>query len=202
MATTNTQTLVTKVATRARDASNIVHSRATVVAVMSQAQRVVNTRLRSFVKTATVTPVARKVLYQPADIAADALFPIAIRAGVRDLSQVCWMGLVANDSRWLRSAGSEPQVFATIGRSIFAVVPAYTGIPQDLTIVYVPALDDLIDLAADFPVIADEHVPMMLDLTEALLLMRARVLEPAQLALERFASALDAEGPEMDRRDG
>jgi hypothetical protein len=202
VATTDTQTLVTKVATRARDASNIAHSRADVVEIMSHAQRAVNSRLRSFVKTVAVTPVAGRSLYVTSEIAADAVRPIAIRVGVRDLTEVCWTSLVANDGRWLRTTGKAPQVFATIGRTMYAVVPAYAGLPQDLTVVYIPALDDLDDDVADFPVIADEHVPLMLDLTEALLLMRARVLEPAQLAMERFAAALDREAPEMDRRNG
>lgn len=202
MATTDTQTLVTKVATRARDASNIAHARADVVALMSHAQRAVNSRLRSYVASTTFTPVAGRALYQTSEIALDALRPIAIRAGVRDLTEVCWDTLVVNDARWLRTTGAAPQVFAALGRSMFAMTPAYALSPQDVTIVYLPALDDLLDLSADFPVIADEHVPMMLDLTETLLLMRARVLEPAQLALERFASALDREAPEMDRRNG
>lgn len=202
MATTDTAALITQVSTRSRDASNTGISRADVLTLLDYASHVVNTHLHAVVSAMDFTPDVGRTLYETTEVSSDALRIIGVRMGGRDLHEVCWTSLVHNHDQWLRLRGTEPQIFATIGRDVWALVPAFSIPGATVSVRYIKKAAALVDDAADFSTLPDEVIPIVLDLVEAVILIRSRQFVAAQQPIARFRDALSIEGPRQDANDG
>ena len=205
MATVDTQTLITEVGNRLRDPNNFAHPRATVVDVLSRVQRCLNIGLRLKLATASFAPTAKRCLYQNTEIASDIGQIIAIRDSARDLMPVPFVDFGNNSPEWLRTDGPQPEVYSLIGRDLVVIAPFQKTAPPTLDVVYAIQTVALVDNVADFAVIPDDYLPLLMDFTEAILLMRGRVFTPESALpalLQRIQKDLGVDAKEQSTRHG
>ena len=203
MATISTQAIITEVGNRLRDPSNFAHPRATVLDILSRVQRCLSIGLRLKITSASFAPTARRCLYEITEIASDIGRIVGVRDLGRDLAEVPFAALGDNDTDWLRREGPQPEVFSTIGRDLVVLTPFQRASPPTLVVFYTMQTVALVDGAADFPVIPDDYVPLLMDITEAILLMRGRIFTPESALPElmsRIEKDLTAGASEQDTR--
>ncbi len=182
------QGLINELAVRLRDPSNVAYPRATVLNVLNYVQYAVNVRLGLVHNTATLT-TGNQALYATTSFATDYIYPVQIfDANNEEIDLVPYTTLVHQDRDWLRAQGNRVLIAAPIGRELLALTPIPYQ-PQTLTIRYVKKPKALADDAgtADWP---DEYKPLVLDLAEALLLLRGRYWNGIQEAISRAAQKL------------
>lgn len=196
------QTLVNDLSRRLRDTANLGYSRATVLEMLNRSQRSINAHLGLVTNEATFTPVNTPLISIPT-IATDIVRIVEIRDDQnRVLTKVPWTHIVYQSDRWLRAIGApQPEVFATIGRDLLVVIPV-ARIPGPLTAHYVRQTPDMADSNASFMVLPDEHKAIIMDLAEAMLCFRGRVIGAMQQALGRLTNALGIEDVFQTARRG
>lgn len=188
--------LLELVARRVRDPSNTAHSRAFILALLSETQRCVNGIAEEVVTTATLTvPPYRSVL------PLEETLPTALRVtGIRDetgqsLTPVPWNALAHANRRWWRSTASRSRVWSTIGRDLLLVSPMAPD-TQTLTAVFVKKTDAL-SSEASVTEVTDATDDVVEDLTEALLLLKSRRLDAVPVALKRVAEFAGVKLPQQ-----
>lgn len=182
--------LVDTVLRRVRDPQGSAHPRDMVRWFLSLAQQVANAGLRSVFVTTSFTTTPFQQVYTLNGLFPNAVRIEAIREGDRNLARVGWPELAQVDRRWSRRTGQRFEVWAPIGRDLFVIHPAQ---PAAATVTVVA--DKLTNsLSADTTVVelTVGDLPVVADLTEAVLDLRARLFEPATAALERLAVAYKA----------
>lgn len=203
MATISTSAIIDEMASRLRDTSSFAHPRAVVLDILSRVQRVLNLGLKFQLTSATFAPTAMRCLYQMTEVAADVGKVVAVRDAGRDLAEIMWDELPSNDAEWLRAEGPQPEAFASIGRDLLVITPMQRIVPPSLTVVYATQTAALVDDVANFPVIPDEYVSLLEDITEAILLLRGRIFTPESALPElvkRIQEALGVGIVEQDNR--
>ena len=188
--------LIERVSLRVRDPSNTAHGRSTVLALLSESQRLVNGIAEEVVATASLTvPPYRTILPIEENV------PTALRVtGVRDesgrsLTPVPWNALAHANRRWWRATSTRSRVWSTIGRDMLVVSPAAPD-TQTLTVVFVKRTDALATEAAITEVITSTD-DVVCDLTEALLLLKARRLDAVPGPLGRVAAFAGVKMPQQ-----
>lgn len=183
--------LINTVARRLRDTGNIGYTRVQVLDIINRTQRSINAYLGLVMNNTTfVTTVAP--LYSVSAIAADIVRIIEVREGSRILTKIPWQHLQHQSPKWVRMPDGQPEVFATIGRDLLALVPV-PKTPTTLTVTYVKLTTNMTDSGVSFMDLPDEHKPLLVDLAEAVLLFRGREFKIMQAALKRIADALGIE---------
>lgn len=205
MATISTDTIITEVGNRLRDPNNFAHPRANVLDILSRVQRCLSIGLRLKVAAVAFQPTAQRCLYQTTEIAADVGRVIAVRDSGRDLFEIQHTALAENNDEWLRLEGPQPEVFSSIGRDLLVIAPFQRISPPELSVVYTTQTAALVDDAANFPVIPDDAIPLLMDVTEAIFLLRGRIFTPESALpelLSRIEQGLTASIIEQDVRHG
>jgi hypothetical protein len=183
--------LIDDLSRRLRDTANLGYPRNTVLDILNRSQRSINAHLGLVTSSATLT-TSNTSLYSIPAIASDIVRIIEVRDSNRLLHKVPWEHLVYQDAKWLRLFGEQAEVFTTIGRDLLTLTPIPV-VATPLTIVYVSQTVNMTDGAAPLMAIPDEHKPILLDLSEAVLLFRGREFKMMQQALQRLVPALSIE---------
>ena len=175
--------LIDELSFRLRDPTNVAYPRVVSLNILNRVQSAVNIRLGLVHGSATFTTTT-SAFYSIAAIAADIAYPVQLfDESQRELDQIDFDRLTQQDPKWSRLRGIRPEVYATLGREGLIVTP----IPRratTLTLRYVKHPTTLTDGAPawDLP---DEHRSLVTDLSEALLMLRARDFAAIQETLTR-----------------
>jgi hypothetical protein len=183
---------VTTLLRRVRDPQGSQHSPTTVLRLLTEAQRTLNT-LYSDVTESADLDVQPRVMHLPLSAA----FPRAIRllsvrtfGGSRDLTELPdWRQLATLDRRWFRRQGDRHLVWAPVGRDAFVIWPGVERIVT-ITAIYARMTDDL---RLDSTIELDNGLhPLLFDLVEGMLLLRGRMFAPLTAVLERLKAGFTA----------
>lgn len=182
-------TLIDLVAKRVRDPQNFAHSRAFVLARLSDAQRFINGALGLVTTTTTLSTLPRKLIYTLSGDLTTTLRPLSVREYTRDLCKLANLNQLNHlDLHWFRSLGHRFEAWCPIGRDLIVIYPA-KDVASTVTVVHVKLLD-VLAAEADTTEIPDEYLEAVLTLTEAMLLIRQRDLAGAQAAIKRLVETL------------
>ena len=172
--------LATAVYGRIRDPLETAHPRWLVIAVLSEAQRLVNASTRALLGEAAITVGIHTGQYEHgmSIINVPAVMPLAIRVetvrdDVRDLTKVNWRHLPQADRGWLKRTGGAAECWAHFSPSRVIVYPTPDK-PTLLHFVYTRLTAPLI-VDADVIELPDVLHPAMLDMVEEVLLARQRL---------------------------
>ena len=180
-------TLLDIVALRVRDPSNTAHSRSTVLGLLSDAQRLVNGIAEEVVATATLTvPPYRTILPVEENLATCLRLTGMRDESGRSLTPVPWRALAHANRAWWRATASRSRCWSTIGRDLVVVTPAAPD-TQTLTAVFVTKTTALATEATVTEVTNATDAAIM-DLTEALLLLKSRRLDAVGGPMARVAA--------------
>lgn len=167
-------TLTATVSTRLRDASNQMHSAATVRSVLTDAQRMVNAEREEIIASAAQAVGANVNFIAIFANVTAAMRLVGVREGVRNLTRMDWRQLLQLD---LTTRSDEFQGWSVIGRDLLALWPA-KKVASSVTLFYVK-LTDAFAAGATLSELDDESLPEVVTLTEASLLLRQRDVEDA-----------------------
>lgn len=174
--------LATVVSRRVRDPNNTAHPAVDVRNLFTHAQRIINTHTEGILQASSLAITAGTAL-----IDFSATIPLvdkllSIRKDNIELPMVPWESLQHANPTWLAARGT-PEVWAPIGRTMFALYPAPDR-AISMTLVGTKTTASLTSSATttDLP---DRHMPALLNLVEQLLLMRQRLLTSAKVAADR-----------------
>ena len=181
-------TAIDLVLTRLRDPNATAHSRAFVMNLLSEAQRLVNAASGSVVASSALATEAQRQLYLITSSLPSVVRVLGVREGPRDLEQLDWRVLYQAFPRWHRAIGSRFEVFCLIGRDLLVVHPAKTE-ASSVDVIYVK-LTTAFALETDLFEIPDDLIPLAIDLTEAVLLLKNRSLVAAAVVGDRIAEKL------------
>jgi len=194
-------TLITELARRLRDTTNVAYPRATVLNIINRVQDAMNVRL-GLVYGQTTFNTGNQALYSTSAIASDYAYPVQMfDANQRELDMISFDRLTQQDEEWVRRFGNRPEVYAPIGRELLAVTPIPV-VAMTLTMRYVKHPTALADAGAPLWDLPDEHKPLLLDLSEALLSLRSRDYIAIQEAVNRAAPKLGLEDAAQVLRKG
>lgn len=205
MATTSTEDIITEVGERLRDPTNFAHTRTLVLEILSRVQRVLNIGLKLRILNVLFTPDPKRTIYDVTEIADDIGKIVGIRDGGRDLDEIPWHKLADNDNRWIQRRGPQPMAFSRFGRDLVMIVPCQEISPPQLRVFYTQQSDDLVDDDTDFPTLPDKYIPLLMDLTELILLIRGRIFTPDSAMpelMDRIEAALTTGVVEQGKHHG
>lgn len=175
--------LLTELYRRTRDPDRVATPEALALDLLGRAQQACNLFTRSTIETADFTLKESRLLYSISiELPACARLE-GVRIGTKDLTEVPWTSIKQIDHHWFRTTGPLAH-WAKVGRDLWAIYPgpeADTGV----TMVYTKMLDPFADTTEDIT-IRSEFFPLLLDLTEALMLIYLRRMGNAQNAVEPF----------------
>lgn len=178
------QTLIDITARRVRDPGLTANTRAFIRDILSRSQRAVNAHLRRIFSTATLTTTRRTMLYPIQGNLASAveIDEILYETDYR-LEKIPWRSLMHGDWEWHRAIKSDMLAFSVIGRDLLLLYP---GLNRDSSVEvgYVKLTNKLVaeDTQTEIP---DEDMLSVLALSEAILLMKARMLDSAETELRK-----------------
>jgi hypothetical protein len=191
--------LIDELSRRLRDLTSTGYPRADILDIVNRTQRAINARL-GLVHTSTAFSTGETPLYSVDAIATNIVRVVDVRDDDRPLQRVPWPQLVHQDSKWIRLRGT-PEVWSPIGRTMIAVIPT-PYITRSLTAVSIKMTSNLADAGAPLLDIPDDFKPILLDLAEAVLLVRAREYKMIEAALTRVLPALGMSVDMQNQRRG
>jgi hypothetical protein len=181
--------LIDEVLTRVRDPQAAAHSRAFVLARLSDAQRFLNGALHLVISTATLTTNAYQQFYSVSGLLTTTLRPIGVRENGRDLATFRDLLQFQHlDLRWFRRAADRFEVWCPVGRDLLVVYPAKRA-ASSVTVIFA-ALTTALAAEQDQTEIPDEYLDPMLRLVEAMLLVKQRDIGAAVALLEQLGQQL------------
>lgn len=181
-------TLVDTVLRRVRDPGGTAHGRTFTRELVSDLQRHVNGATKAVVTTATLTLNPRQQVYGINGLLPDCLRIEYVRDAGRDVPMVPWRSIGQADRHWSRRTGSRPNAWATCGRDLLIITPGMEE-TRTVTVVYT-TLTTALAADMDATELPDQRLPAVLDLAEAILLMRHRLLGVVGPAAERLKATL------------
>lgn len=184
-------TLRAAVQRRVRDATGTFHADALVLDLLSRAQRLINVSTRLVLTSGTLTTAERLQIYTIATEFADGVDVIDVRDGTESLPRTTLQELNQVDRNWFRRIGPRFETWAQIGRTLLVVHPAL-NYASSLTVVYSKLTTDLALDATALELETDSDL-MVMDLTEAILLLRQRKYDQHGRALARFVDRISLE---------
>ncbi len=177
------QTLIDASLQRARDPDGLLHTRVFTLSIISEVQRLINGQLRVVIDSAVMTTDPEKLLYSVNGEVPNAIRINGVRDGSRNLTFIPWETLVQGDPDWFRRIGEDFESWSMIGRDILVVYPAKLA-ASSVTVFYTKLTNDLV-AEATATEMDDDHMMFILDVTEAVLLTRARDFVSAKNVINR-----------------
>lgn len=195
----NGTALIDALARRVRDTTNFAHARTFLLETINRVRRSVVSATQCNINNTTLTPAEERVIYRVSELPVTDVIRVTgfDDADGRELLEVQWEHLVNSDSEWLHRVGPKPLMWARLGRDLLAVYPAVKAADLSaLSVFYIQMPVDLADDAVDVTDVPDEYIPLILDLSEVLVLFRGRIFTPTSAIgepLKRIAQALGIE---------
>lgn len=199
MGTFTGQALINELAERLRDTSNVAYPRASVLRIINLVQDNVNVRLGLVHANATLITDSHAIY--SLETLTRCAYPVQVfgqsevtlvNDGVRELDYIPFNSLVRQEPDWLRKFGQRSEIFSTAGRNLLIILPVPI-VPETLKVRYVTHPTALADDNVTQWDLPDEFKPLVLDLCEAVLLLRARDFHAIQDRLSRAANFLGLE---------
>ncbi len=164
--------LVDTVLQRIFDAGAVGTSRAMVRDLFARCKAILNAAIHSVLGTVNLTVQPFQQVYAYADIASDVIDVIAVRAGARDLSYVEFKRLKQIDFRWFGATELRLRSWSTLAHNLLIVHPMLP-MSEIVSVIYVqqPAI---LGGDADLVQLADDEIPALTKMVEALLRLRQR----------------------------
>lgn len=187
-------TLIDSVLERIRDDIGVGTSRTLTRTTLSSAQRFVNAWLRNVFSTVTLTTYPHQQLYATTAGGLEGLTRIeAVRDGDRNLQRIDdWRELSHISTGWFRDVSDQHEVWSMLGRGVLIVYPAKT------TTSSVDVIGSKLTTALSTEMVAtdiqDDRLQTLLDLTEAVLLLRGRNLPVAAAKIQALIAMTEAPG--------
>jgi hypothetical protein len=180
---------------RARDPLGTANTPTLIWDLFTRLQWAVNAQIEDVVGSYDLPLNARQVVYQiNANIPA-AQKIIGVRDAGKDLYPMEFDVLRGYDLRWFRQTGDYLRWFSLCGYDLLIVGPALDSLQeaQSVEVLY-NAVTATIASDTDTFQIQDENVQSVMELTEAILLAKARDWPEAAQALQRAVKSLGLEG--------
>ncbi len=154
--------------------------------ILSHSQRLVNSHLKTILSTDTLITQPTQQVYSMS-LLPDALRVETVQEGGRDLAMAPWRALAHVSRTWFREVGSHFQVFSKVGRNLLIVHPA----KHDLSVVTVIStkLTDALEPTTTVE-LADSDLLSVLDLAEAVLLVRERRFKSVPEVVKRLSARM------------
>jgi len=196
-------TVINVVARRLRDTANIAYPRAVLVRFVDHAQRVINAYTKSAINTVTVTSPGLLHTFSPVyriiNVLAQECASIEnIRLDGKTLHRVDdFLDLSHQDPNWFGTRGNRWVSWSTIGKDFFILYPIVQPLPTGAVLQFdvVPTRPStILDNGSNDIVLADDLIPILQDLVEALGLIKGRRWSEASDPIARFKSQLDSLG--------
>lgn len=183
--------IVQRVAQRVRGDA---HTPAVMLEVASKCQQIVNAARQIILDSTTLSTVPYLQIYDISTLVPEQVHVLSVREATRDLDRLRdWRELSWRDRRWFRKTSSRFESFAQLGRDILIVHPAKEE-ESSVTVVYVKLLDPFESMASTVE-LHEEHIPLVVDLAELLLLLKERRLDSIPSLIQRVQRALG--GPDV-----
>lgn len=153
--------------------------------VLSYCQQFVSIRFNAAVESDTLNTSGRQQIYDIRSYIPRVGRILAVRDGDRDLDfMLDWRELWYSGRRWFRRIDSQPNAFALIGHDLLVVHPAKEE-NSTVTVIHAKMTDQFVN-PSDVVEVDDDDVPHVLDIAEAILLLRERRMEPLQSVLQNL----------------
>lgn len=180
--------LVSALLRRIRDPQGIANTRVFARSILSDSQRLINAGRNRVLETTALTTNPLQMFYPLTASLPNAVRVRGVREGDRDLEEMTLRQLSQLSSRWFRHIGDRFEAFCRVGRDLLIIYPA-KSISSSVDVVYTKLTDNLVndDEATDMP---DEDLPDVMDLAEAILLIKGRELESVAPLVERITKRL------------
>lgn len=180
--------VVDVVLNRVRDAGASGASRALVLSILSETQRIANLLGRYVIQTTTLNTVANKQVYRISSELSGAARVLNVTEGGRDLSEVRWQSLFALDRNWRKTTNSRFELWAVVGRELLIVHPAKTT-ASSVDVSHVKLLDPLTS-ETQATELDDEELVEAIEFAVILLLLRQRTFAPIGPTIENLTRRL------------
>ena len=183
-------TLLDTILHRLRDVGAVgtAHSRAFVLARLSEVQRVVNTGTRVVLDTATLTTAAQLPFYQISTDLTTTVRVIGVRESNRELTFTPWRELKQIDNDWHRRIGDRFDLWSLIGRDQLILYPTKKA-ASSVTVIFAKLTNALSTegTATEMP---NDELPLLVDVTIALLLAKSKNLVALAPVMEQIRTRL------------
>lgn len=183
MATT-ANLVVDELLRRVRDTQGSAHSRAAVLRLVSDLQRLLNFKTQAVTDTATLSTTPRRLLYDLPSEAASAGPVLEVTSGSLPLAETSLEALAGISPGWFREIGSAFEAWAQPGRTLLVLYPALTA-ASSVTVRYVKLLNDLTSEGQTLE-LPDQRLHELHMLGEAVLSASMRKVEHAAALIERL----------------
>lgn len=176
--------LVDRVLLRARDPGGLSHPRSLVRRLLTDVQRLLNARFGLVVDTATLTTTPWVQWYPITALAPSAARLLTVRDQDRDLARAQVDDFWWEDRSYgFRAPGGRHVAWSAFGRDFICLYPGVDSAVA-LTLVYAKLTNELTDDSITIEIPDDYHLTL-LDIVEALLLLRQRHFSHAKAIMER-----------------
>lgn len=183
------ETARTDVLTRVRMLGTVPYSVTQIYRILSKCQQIINLLLGRVLDTATLTTSASTYFYDLRTEIPTAMKVVSITESNRTLRHFgSWKDFAEYSRTWLADTGTRFEAWYQLGAHLLILYPAKTGASSvEVTFVKAPAAmtanDDVFELA-------DEDVPLVIDLAEILLLVSIRRYAELKLRIAAFGESI------------
>jgi len=182
--------LVDQLLHRVRDPDALGTSRDFCRLILTHVQRILNCKLGYVVETVALATVPNQQIYKVSDPAqaTRAMRLVGVQEGTRDLKKVKWEEFFYLERKWSRAIGNRFDLWSMIGRDLLVIWPAKTT-ADSVNLVYARLTDVLTDdtVAIELP---DDAVPLLLDVSEAMVCLKKRTYQPLTKLVETIQKRL------------
>ena len=180
------ETLIDASLRRVRDTGAAAHSRASVLTVLSNAQKVVNVGTFAQVRSSTMTTNAEQLVYQVSSTLSRIGRILGIQHEGRELDFIEWRMLKNIDPGWWRRTGPQFKVWSAIGRDLLIIYPALTAVDHvGISYVDLPAT---VNDESEGSYLPDDENVLMVDIAEVILRIRTRQLSGLDQMIKKIES--------------
>ena len=157
--------------------------------MVSRCQQLVNASQQLILDSDTLVTVPHMQVYDLSLLIAEQIHVLSVQEGTRDLDKLTdWKELAYHDRQWFRRLGPRFETYAMMGRDILLLHPA-KDVESSVTIVY-NKLTTAFITDDDVVEVPEDSFPLLLNIAEALLLLRDRRLESVPYVIQRVGREL------------
>lgn len=175
---------------RVRDPQGSAHSNTLVLDLLSRCQQILNDALKLVIDETTLTTIPYQNFYTIDTLLPSTLSILSVKDGNSDLQKLSSLDdLKAISWNWHRQIDAKHHCWLQLGETQLVLWPA-KDYESSVTIVSTQLTPVLTSFQQDTLAISTEKTPFLLDLVEAILLMRQRDLEHASQKLDMLLQTL------------